>query len=160
MSLTMMSGVICNDTPFAALVLMQMKNGKGLSASQLNPKGFVSPVRLAIPQMSSGDSLDLLATIGCEVFGGSWTCAEGSDRRVIEELVKLDLQRYCADPAPGDADKFCEVGQKGLSWSRARHGGSVVLLKKYDAPRLPPAYEGRKVLELFVIENDQRRDLK
>lgn len=178
---TVAGGIVKPDAGFqessdytrnGAIVLVSVAEGQMVRVEQLDPAGFRSTLKLAVPQHSPARSRDLVLESGCriersgleirhrdgsvdELGDEGMTCLDRSGPPAAGQsnAVELDVRRYCATLKAGDVQQFCDPERASDQWFRTRRGQYVVL------ERIVDSVQGAS-LDLFVIENDAGGYLK
>jgi hypothetical protein len=150
---------ITDFTPYGAILLMHLSDGRVTRAEQLHPEGFnfasgarfITTLKLDIPQLTAKSSNDIVGAAGCETTDTGMGC-EREDSAGVENF-RPHLERYCVN-LTAESARFCQPTATKESWQRVRRGATVLLLK--PAAKAKPASGAMSSrVELFRVENDE-----
>jgi hypothetical protein len=145
-----------DGTPGGAVVAVHDISGSDAKIEQLNPSGFKSTFKFAVPQLPPDASEEILKAASCSVLRPGETpselsCHESEGLKLSPS--KIDLAKYCQTLQAGDVREFCAPKPPIYSWSRKMLGSTVLLLKRIGNER-------KTVVDLFRMENDHEGYLK
>jgi hypothetical protein len=92
---------------FGAVVVVRLDQHLATDVRQLNPREYESSWILALPQIKSQESSDLLSAANCKVGGYRDSHLICSGNRADERTVHLDVARYCGKAATTEMIEFC-----------------------------------------------------
>jgi hypothetical protein len=114
---------------YGAIIAVRLSERSALDVQQLNPRDFRSSWVLAVPQVRSQASTDLLSVANCRVEILGLRCPRD---RVGEKAIVFDLARYCGHPITSEVEALCKPAQKIVRWAAVRRGRGVLLERKLD----------------------------